>query len=114
MQRICFVLQVRPERLEEYKERHKNVWPDMLAALRETGWNNYSLFLRPDGLLVGYLETDDFARSLREMSKRPINELWQRDMSPFFSAPAGATQDLAPDASITPLEEIFHLGSPTE
>ena len=38
MQRICFVLQVKPERLEEYKERHRRVWPDMQAALRETGW----------------------------------------------------------------------------
>jgi len=52
MQRICFVLHVKPERLEEYKARHRSVWPDMLAALRETGWNNYSLFLREDGLLV--------------------------------------------------------------
>ena len=40
MQRICFVLQVKPERLEEYKERHRSVWPEMLAALRETGWAN--------------------------------------------------------------------------
>ena len=60
MQRVCFVLQVKPDRLDEYKERHRNVWPEMKAALRETGWGNYSLFLRDDGLLVGYLETEDF------------------------------------------------------
>ena len=109
MQRICFVLQVRPERLEEYKERHKHVWPEMLSALRETGWNNYSLFLRPDGLLVGYLETEDFGRALREMSMHEVNELWQREMSPFFVFPASVEHELAPDASITPLEEVFHL-----
>jgi L-rhamnose mutarotase len=63
MQRICFVLQVKKERLEEYKERHRSVWPEMKNALRETGWHNYSLFLRPDGLLVGYLETEDFERA---------------------------------------------------
>ena len=51
MKRICFVLQVKPDRLAEYKERHRNVWPDMQAALRETGWGNYTLFLRDDGLL---------------------------------------------------------------
>ncbi|MEZ4663650.1 MAG: L-rhamnose mutarotase [Caldilineaceae bacterium] len=56
MQRACFLLKVKPERLDEYKERHQNVWPDMLAALSETGWHNYS-FLREDGLLVGYFET---------------------------------------------------------
>ncbi len=65
MERICFVLQVKPERLEEYKERHRQVWPEMLTALRETGWGNYSLFLRGDGLLVGYLETEDFERAVR-------------------------------------------------
>ena len=60
MQRICFVLQVKPERIQEYKERHSAVWPEMKKALQETGWSNYSLFLRADGLLVGYLETDSF------------------------------------------------------
>jgi L-rhamnose mutarotase len=50
MQRVCFVLQVKPERLEEYKARHRQVWPEMQAALRETGWGNYSFFLRDDGL----------------------------------------------------------------
>ncbi len=58
MHRVCFQLQVRPERLEEYKARHRAVWPDMLRALKDTGWNNYSLFLRPDGLLIGYVETE--------------------------------------------------------
>ena len=64
MERVCFVLRVRPERLDEYKARHRQVWPEMLEALSRTGWSNYSLFLRPDGLLIGYLETPDFARAL--------------------------------------------------
>ena len=60
MQRVCFLLKVREDRMDEYRERHAAVWPDMLAALSEAGWHNYSLFLREDGLLVGYLETEDF------------------------------------------------------
>jgi L-rhamnose mutarotase len=63
MKRVCFLLQVKPERIAEYKERHRTVWPEMLAALREAGWRNYSLFLGPDGVLVGYLETEDFERA---------------------------------------------------
>ena len=70
MERVCFLLRVRPERLAEYKERHKAVWPDMLEALRETGWHNYSLFLRDDGLLVGYFETPDYQSALAGMAKR--------------------------------------------
>jgi L-rhamnose mutarotase len=104
MQRVCFVLQVKPERLEEYKERHRAVWPEMLAALRETGWTNYSLFLRPDGLLVGYLETEDFERARSEMAKRVENERWQREMARFFEH-----EGIPPDRAMKPLEEVFHV-----
>ena len=57
MHRVCFQLQVRPDRIADYRERHAAVWPEMLQALKRTGWNNYPLFLREDGLLIGYLET---------------------------------------------------------
>jgi L-rhamnose mutarotase len=105
MKRICFVLHVKPERLEEYKRRHRSVWPEMLRALRETGWNNYSLFLRPDGLLVGYLECDDFARARAEMAKLEVNARWQHEMAEFFVQADG----MLPDQAMQPLEEVFHL-----
>ncbi|MBV9339694.1 MAG: L-rhamnose mutarotase [Acidobacteria bacterium] len=105
MKRICFVLQVKPERLEEYKHRHRAVWPQMLEALRETGWTNYSLFLRDDGLLVGYLETEDFERARAGMAAREVNERWQSEMQGFFLEPEGRL----PDRAMQPLEEIFHL-----
>ena len=105
MRRVCFVLQVKPERIEEYKRRHRAVWPEMLAALRETGWTNYSLFLRPDGLLIGYLETRDFDRARKEIARMEVNQRWQTQMADFFVENDG----LLPDQSIVSLEEIFHL-----
>lgn len=105
MQRVCFVLQVRPDRLEEYKQRHSTVWPEMLEALHQTGWKNYSLFLREDGLLVGYLETDDFERARAGMAGREVNQRWQREMAAFFVQPSGEL----PDRAMSPLEEVFHL-----
>lgn len=103
--RICFLLKVRREKLDEYKARHAQVWPEMLDALRATGWRNYSLFLRPDGLLVGYLESDDFERSCAGMKDHPVNARWQAEMAPFFEAmgEGGA------DDNMFPLEEVFHL-----
>ena len=101
MERVCFQLQVRPDRLEEYRERHRSVWPEMLAALRDAGWRNYSLFLRDDGFLVGYLETDDFEAAQRAMADAEVNDRWQRDMAPFFDARA--------DHALVRLEEVFHL-----
>jgi L-rhamnose mutarotase len=105
MQRVCFTLQLRPERLEEYKRRHRQVWPEMLDALRETGWGNYSLFLRSDGMLIGYLETESFEKARAEMAKRDVNGRWQKEMADFFVAAGGAR----PDEAMAPLEEVFHL-----
>lgn len=105
MQRVAFLLKVRPERLEEYKVRHAAVWPEMLDALRETGWRNYTLFLRADGLLMGYVEVDDFDAARAGMASREVNARWQAEMAPFFEALDGQR----PDESMLPLEEVFHL-----
>ena len=99
MQRVCFQLHVRPERIDDYRERHRAVWPEMLDALRACGWTNYSLFLRPDGLLIGYVETEDFEAATAAMDALEVNTRWQAEMAPFFS------QTL----SFERLEEVFHL-----
>ena len=104
MERVCFVLQVRPERLDEYKTRHRDVWPEMCDALSRAGWTNYSLFLRPDGMLIGYLETPDFARALQLMEAEDVNARWQAEMRPYFVGLAGR-----PDEGMERVEEIFHL-----
>jgi L-rhamnose mutarotase len=104
-ERVCFLLRVRSDRLDEYRARHREVWPDMLDALRETGWRNYSLFLRDDGLLVGYLECDDFEASRLAMERRDVNARWQADMARFFELPGGER----PDTGLVRLDEVFHL-----
>ena len=106
MERVCFLLKVRPEMLAEYRRRHEKVWPEMLQALTETGWRNYSLFLRSDGLLIGYLETDNFQNSLRLMDATDVNDRWQREMKPFFLDNADGGR---PDEVLERIEEVFHL-----
>jgi len=104
MQRVCFTLQVRPDRMTEYAERHAAVWPDMLTALHETGWHNYSLFLRDDGLLVGYVETTDIDAARAGMDATDVNARWQAEMAAFFE-----DLDLPPDQGFLQLREVFHL-----
>ncbi|MFZ1086831.1 MAG: L-rhamnose mutarotase [Terracidiphilus sp.] len=105
MQRVCFLLKVRKDKVEEYRRRHEQVWPEMQAALRETGWCNYSLFLREDGLLVGYLETPDFERARAAMQEYTVNARWQAEMAPFFES----LEQGSADTSMFPLGEVFHL-----
>jgi len=99
--RACFLLKVRLEKIEENKARHAHVWPEMLAALRETGWRNYSLFLCRDGLEVGYCEADDFDKCRAAMKCLAVNQRWQSEMAPLFDAPSGDSAD----ETMIPLEE---------
>ena len=103
MERVCFLARVRPERLAEYRGRHEHVWAEMRDALRKAGWGNYSLFLADDGLLVGYLETDDYQAALDEMGATDVNRRWQAEMAGFF------VSDGPPDESFSRIAEIFHL-----
>lgn len=104
MQRVCFQLQVRPERIAEYRERHRAVWPEMLHALQGAGWHHYSLFLRDDGLLIGYFETPDLAAARERMAATEVNRRWQAEMGEFFADLEGD-----PDAGFLELAEIFNL-----
>ena len=104
MQKVCFQLQVKPERVEEYSRRHAAVWPDMLRALESTGWHNYSLFVRPDGLLIGYFETPDLEAALAGMARTEVNDRWQHEMSDFF-----VDLDVPPDQGFIALEQVFDL-----
>jgi L-rhamnose mutarotase len=104
MERVCFTLRLKADRLDEYIERHQNVWPEMQAALRETGWGNYSLFLAPNGLLIGYLETESFDEARSRMKALPVNARWQAEMARFFESTGESADD-----SMRPLQELFHL-----
>jgi len=105
IQRICFCLQVKKDRLEEYKSRHQSVWPEMLEALHKAGWHNYSLFLRDDGMLIGYVETPDFNRAIEQMRVTDVNRRWQAEMAGYFEGVPGRNAD----EQMKPLPQVFYL-----
>jgi len=104
MQRVCFQLQVKPGHLDAYREAHAAVWPDMLIALKATGWNNYSIFTRDDGLVIGYFETDDLQASLDGMAATEVNGRWQSAMAEHF-----LDLDVPADQAFSYLTEVFNL-----
>jgi L-rhamnose mutarotase len=106
MKRVGFLLKVKQDQIPEYKKHHEHVWPEMQDALRRTGWHNYTLFLREDGLIFGYFEADESLQaSLDAMSREEINLKWQEFMGPYFEALGGSR----PDETMIELEEYFHL-----
>jgi L-rhamnose mutarotase len=90
--------------MEEYRRRHAAVWPEMLRALRDAGWRNYSLFLDTDGLLIGYLECEDFDEAKARMAVTEVNNRWQSEMALLFE-----NSGQRPDEGFRILEEVFNL-----
>jgi len=103
-QRICFSLQVDPDRMDEYIERHSPVWPEMLEEIAASGRRNYSIFHLGEGRLVGFYETDDDDASQAYLAKSEVATRWEASMAPFFVGLDGR-----PDQDAVTFPEVFHL-----
>jgi L-rhamnose mutarotase len=103
MPRYCLLGHVDPDRLDRYREAHRAVWPELLNALRNAGWRNYSLFLREDGTLIGYVEADDLAEAQARVAATEVNTRWQAAMAELFSS------DGPPDEAWEIVPEVFNL-----
>ena len=86
MQRVGLLIRVKPERIEEYKEIHAKVWPELLAELKTAGMRNYSLWSRPDGVQFGYLECEDWQKACDYLATSEVHTRWQEYMKDFLDS----------------------------
>jgi len=100
-ERVGFVLQVKPDRIDEYVAAHAAVWPEMLAALKGAGIRNYTIF-RAGTTVFGYFETDDRDASERFLAEQPVCTRWQDAMAELLEQ---RVDEGGPPA----LQEIFRL-----
>jgi len=104
MQRIAFIINLKPGADPvEYKRRHDEIWPEMVAALQNAGMTNYSIF-RDDSKLFAYLEVADFEQMVKTISADPTNAQWQEYMRDLISTEADPETGFA-----RLLPEMFHL-----
>ena len=104
MQRVAFRLWVQPDKLEEYRELHQAVWPELLSDMRAAGIRNYSIFA--DGPeLFGYLECDDWAVTSSALARSEANRRWQEFMADYLATPVD------PDATepVRLMEQVFRM-----
>lgn len=80
MERVCFTMRVARENIPRYVDLHRRTWPELLHELHRTGWQNYSLFLRPDGVLVGYWESEDAGAAVEAMGRAEVSSRWSTEM----------------------------------
>jgi L-rhamnose mutarotase len=100
-ERRGFVLRVKPDRIDDYVEAHRHVWPEMLEALRAAGIRNYTIF-RAGNEMFGYFESDDLARAEEHLAAQEVSARWQDAM-------AESLDERVPDEGPPPLEEVFRL-----
>ena len=108
MERHGLVVNVRPERREEYLELHRAVWPQVEQTLRDAHVTNYSIFLLDDTLFayyeyVGQDHTADMAR----IAEDPVTREWWTHTDPC-QTPFGG--DGSADGGWRDAEEVWHLG----
>lgn len=106
MQRIGLRLQVRPDKLDEYKQLHNPIWPELAEELIRAGLRNYSLWLLPDGTEFGYLECDDWQAACDYLATSEVHTRWQAMMQDFLLTPTDAGQGGQP---VQLLNQVFYL-----
>ncbi len=105
MQRHGQVIQIHPERLEEYKAYHAAVWPAVLAKIADCNIRNYSIYHK-DGYLFAYFEYHggDFEADMRKMAADPKTQEWWAIMQPIQKP----LETRAPGKWWAEMEEVFH------
>lgn len=108
MQRMGMVIELKSEKIAEYKELHANVWPGVLAKISECNIRNYTIFLKePENLLFAYWEYhgDDFATDAELMAADPETQRWWAVCKPCQS-PMDTREDGEWWAM---MEDVFHV-----
>jgi L-rhamnose mutarotase len=107
VERHGLMVNVRPERREEYLELHRAVWPQVEATLRAANVTNYTIFLLDDTLMAyyEYVGTDhdgDMAR----IGEDPVTRDWWTHTDPC-QTPFGG--DGSQDGGWREATEAYHL-----
>lgn len=106
MKRYGMVIEIRPEKLAEYRRLHDAIWPEVVAILRQHGVSNYSIFLK-DNLLFGYFEYhgNDYVADMKKVATAEVTRRW-------WKATAPCQEPLSTRAEgewWAAMEEIFHM-----
>ena len=94
MQRVAFVMQVKPGQEEEYARRHREVWPQVEADLKRAGVHRMSIFMFGRQLFL-YMEVEDYAAACEVLESSPESVRWEEYMAPIMENAGGEEYDPA-------------------
>ena len=97
-----------PEIIEKYKEYHRNVWPEVVASLKEIGITGMKIYLSGNHLFMYFEAVDDFdpARDFQGYTEQnPRADAWNTRMSSFQQK----APEAGPDDWWAPMELVYDL-----
>ena len=97
--RVAWVMKLKPGNEAIYKQKHDEIWPEMLALMARDGVRNFSIY-RHGLTLFAYQERD--APGDPNGTIDPIVWKWWEMMAPYMET----NPDFSPVQE--PLEEMFH------
>lgn len=103
MERVSFKMKLLPGNEAEYQKRHDEIWPELVTLLKETGIEDYVIFLDEKNLdLIGTLKIAD-AKNLDRLPAQEIMKKWWAYM--------GDIMETNPDNSPKSLnlKEVFYM-----
>jgi L-rhamnose mutarotase len=106
MKRYGMVVEVKPEKLGEYKQLHRAVWPGVLKTITECNIRNYSIYLLGNTLYAyfEYIGTD-YKADMARMAADPVTQKWWEETTPCQRPIATAK----PGEWWSEMEEVFHI-----
>lgn len=104
MEHVLFIQKVKPERRDEYIAAHRQAWPELLKALRDSGVRQELIWIRNDTLYI-YVMASDFAKAIEYQGKTDVFQRWIRKMQPLLAE----MQDYSEGGRVVTLEKVFDL-----
>ena len=106
IKRVGSVIGIKPDKLEEYKELHAKVWPEVNAILTDCNIHNYSIYYK-DGFLFSYFEYTgiNYEKDMKKMADNPVTKKWWKLTDPL-QVPLDSRKDGEWWAE---MEEVYHL-----
>jgi L-rhamnose mutarotase len=103
MERLCFLMHLKPGQEAEYERRHDEIWPAMRDAVSAAGYTNYSLFRR-GSTVIGYAEcVPDVATVVATISATEVNARWGESFADIIESMTDENGELIR------YDEVWHL-----
>lgn len=103
MQTIAFKMKLKPGFKEEYRKRHKAIWPELTELLKNTGIYDYSIFLDEETDILFAVQKQRAGQSSQDLGDTEIVKRWWAYMADIMDT----NHDNSPVS--VPLTPVFHM-----